>query len=177
MIREVYQNLFLADDSICFPAQILPVPDILQTPHATIHATKFPCHARVLKYKGSLPKDHPHYLIYERGLDLYLNMIDPDLPLFKPELFWTATEFIERYIREMPVIIHCNAGQSRSPSLALIYLVKNGISPFPKDKYFENDQWLLSLYDLYSPGRGITSYLREHWMELINGRVNLPEAS
>ena len=55
---------------------------------------------------------------------LFLNMIDPDTPLFKPPLFDSALSFIDRYFPTRKVLIHCNKGNSRAPSLALLYLAK-----------------------------------------------------
>lgn len=54
---------------------------------AVVHACKSPCHQRAVGYTGSLPKAHPNYLWLRRKSDLYLNMIDPPIPLFPDELF------------------------------------------------------------------------------------------
>lgn len=38
-------------------------------------------------YRGSLAASHPNYLVLQREHDLYLNIIDPPVPLFKAETF------------------------------------------------------------------------------------------
>ena len=52
---EVYPNLFIGTQRDCFDTQI--------DDWAVIHACKSPCHQRALGYRGSLPKNHPNYLV------------------------------------------------------------------------------------------------------------------
>ena len=111
---EVFPNLFIGTERECFFTQ--------RDDWGVIHACKSPCHQRALGYRGSLPKDHPNYLVYERENHLFLNIIDPNEPLFMPPLFTASLDFIEKHISKRKVLIHCNEGLSRSPSLALLYL-------------------------------------------------------
>ena len=60
---------------------------------SVVHAVKHPCHQRILQYKGSLPPSHPNYLYFRQDQDLFLNIIDPDVPLFKLETFKIFLEF------------------------------------------------------------------------------------
>ena len=113
---ELYPHLFVGTIEECR----LDQTDAL----AIVHACKSPCHQQVLNYRGSLPENHPNYLVYEKGNHLFLNMIDPPAPLFKAPLFTKSLEFIKRHIREREVLIHCNHGLSRSPSIVLLYLAK-----------------------------------------------------
>jgi protein-tyrosine phosphatase len=70
-------------------------------------------------------KTSPHYLTEEYQEDgrehLCLNMIDSPAPLFDMELFersviWTRKQIVAG----KKVMIHCNQGESRAPSVALV---------------------------------------------------------
>jgi predicted protein tyrosine phosphatase len=63
--------------------------------------------------------------VLEREYDLYLNIIDPPVPLFKPPLFSSFLVFADKHWRSgKKLLIHCNQGESRAPSLALLFLEK-----------------------------------------------------
>jgi len=131
---------------------------------ALIRACKSPCHQSILRYRGSLPQDHRHYLVYEKENHLFLNMIDPEQPLFKSVLFIKSLDFIKAHISRRKVLIHCNHGKSRSASIALLYPAKcaNAIS---QTNYREAARDFLRLFPDYRPGRGIVSYLDSQWNE------------
>ena len=154
---EVYANLFIGGEDDCFYTD--------REDWAVIHACKSPCHQHVLSYRRSLPQGHPHYLIYERGNHLFLNMIDPDQPLFKPILFTKSLDFIKTQIPRRKVLIHCNLGKSRSASIALLYLAKC-VGVISQTNYDEAARDFARLFPDYEPGRGIATYLEAHWSEI-----------
>lgn len=134
---------------------------------SVVHACKDPCHKDAVGYRKDLPESHKNYLKYEEGSHLYLNLIDPDVrPLFYPSSFDTALEFISDKIDDNKILIHCNKGLSRSPSIALLYLAneemidsssyKSAWEEF-QDKYYPN----------YEPSGGIRKFLNRNWAELI----------
>lgn len=132
---------------------------------ATVHACKDPCHRKAAEYNDkSLPKNHQHYLSLQRGHHLYLNLIDPPVPLFQSESFAFFFNFMDEQIKLRPVLIHCNKGESRAPSLALLYAAKR-LGLFPPESYgaaraaFEKDF-------SYKPGKGIETYLQSNWDRL-----------
>ena len=132
---------------------------------AIIHACKSPCHQRAVGYRGNLSSSHPYYLVYDEADDLYLNIIDPDKPLFMPPLFLSFLDFaIRNWDRGKKVLVHCNQGESRAPSLSLLFLskYKNEIS---SESFDAARQEFHTIYPRYQPGRGIQTYLREHWNE------------
>lgn len=131
---------------------------------AVVHACKAPCHQTRIGYTGSLHPDHEHYLSYETGHHLYLNMIDPPLPLFKKESFAAFFDFTDRMIETREVLIHCNQGQSRAPSLALLYMAKR-LDALPDDSY-EAARAAFEKKFPYAPSRGIETYLTENWKSL-----------
>lgn len=128
---------------------------------AIVHACKEPCHKQAVCYTKNLDPSHPDYLHRERGTDLYLNMIDPPLPLFKHESFTLFFEFVDRQIALRPVIIHCNQGASRAPSLTLLYMAKR-LGLLPNTDYQAARREFENRFP-YSPSRGIELFLSENW--------------
>jgi len=133
---------------------------------AVVHACKTPCHQRAVGYAGSLPNTHQHYLVMRRSFDLFLNMIDPPLPLFKLPLF---TEFLlfaaEHWDVGRPLAIHCNQGESRAPSLALVFLAKH-LRVLPDDSFAGAADAFRIRYPAYRPGVGIQRFLADNWTGL-----------
>jgi len=133
---------------------------------AVVHACKHPCHVAAVGYSGSLPSGHPHYLVFESGDDLMLNIIDPPIPLFKPELFAAFLSFAKHKTEERRLLlIHCNQGESRAPSLALLFLAKVAHA-IPDDSYASARADFEKLFPAYRPGRGIQTYLNANWQAL-----------
>ncbi|MHB9150028.1 MAG: protein-tyrosine phosphatase family protein [Thermoleophilia bacterium] len=115
---------------------------------------------------GSLPSTHPNYLVLEDGDDLILNIIDPPMPLFKPELFTAFLSFAKRKTGEgKSILIHCNQGESRAPSLALLCMAKVS-GTVSDDSYQAARADFERLFQNYRPGRGIESYLTTNWQAL-----------
>lgn len=158
---EVNKNLFVGTEQDCQHTTI--------DGWAFIHACKYPCHAKAVGYSGSLPSTHPNYLIFKRDNHLYLNMVDMEnelLPRFTDPIMTAAIRFIDSHIKENKILIHCNQGQSRAPSIALIYLankrvIKNGTF----NEAFHNFK---ELYKLYQPGKGIGLYINRNWNTLMD---------
>lgn len=151
---EVARGLFIGPEGDCFHRD--------QNDWAVIHACKIPCHQRVLNYRGSLLSTHPHYLMYEQGNHLYLNIIDPPQPLFKPPLFMESLKFIDKHIKERNILIHCNHGFSRAPSIALLWLAKR-TDMISNESYKSAAENFIKIYPYYQPGRGISYYLAQNW--------------
>ena len=132
---------------------------------AVVHACKSPCHQRAVGYTGSLSKSHPYYLALERGTDLYLNLIDPPKPLFMAPSFNSFLAFSRVQLEEgRKILIHCNQGESRAPSLALLLLAKL-LSQISNESYEAARAEFEILFNGYNPGRGIQKYLTDHWSE------------
>ena len=136
---------------------------------AVVHACKNPCHQRAVKYRGSLSQNHPHYLALEQGTDLYLNLVDPPIPLFMPSSFNSFLAFSQVQLNEdRKILIHCNQGESRAPSLALLLLAKL-VGSIPNESYKAARAAFEALFNGYNPGMGIRNYLADHWSEFDNG--------
>jgi len=156
---EVHPNLFVGTERDCFLRSC--------DNWAVIHAFKSPCHQKAVGYKGSLLPTHPNYLIYEVGNHLFLNMVDMPKTLlhkFTKPIIDKALDFIDKHISEKKVLIHCNLGLSRAPSIALLYLAKRA-KVINKEGYKEATQDFVKLFPRYQPARGIALYLFIHWSE------------
>jgi hypothetical protein len=153
-MRKVYDRLFVGSIGDCSDHK---------DGWAIVHACKSPCHQKAVGYQGSLPSHHPHYLVLERPDNLYLNMIDPAGPLFMPPLFSEFLRFARLHWEAgKNLLIHCNRGDSRAPSLALLFLSKV-VGVLPAEGYWEAWQEFFKLYPNYLPGQGIQIYLNKNW--------------
>lgn len=160
---EVYKNLFVGTDDDCCSSENI----------AIIHACKT-CHQKVLGYGKALPQDHANYLTYNHNNDnLYLNLVDmkPEFsPIFTDPIMKEAVTFINKNILEKPILVHCNQGVSRSPSIALLYLSLNKIIDY--SSYAAASLEFIKLYPDYNPGSGIFLYLSKHWNRLLSEYLN-----
>jgi len=112
---EVKHNLFVGNTNDC----------IGLTDFAICHCAKEPYHRQFVGYKGrSLDKEHSEYLYALRDSELALNIIDADSPeYFAEDMINSALTFINFYLSfGKKVLVHCNVGGSRSPSIAMLYM-------------------------------------------------------
>ena len=90
-------------------------------------------------------------------------MIDPPRPLFMMPLFTEYLRFTQYYWNEgKNVFIHCNKGESRAPSLALLFLAK-AIGVISNESFEKAKEEFMKIYPYYSPGIGIKIYFRDNW--------------
>jgi protein-tyrosine phosphatase len=155
---EVHNNLFVGDLSDCQNS----------SDFAIVHACKTPCHQVGVGYSKNLPSNHPNYLIKATETDLYLNLVDMNriLPQFTDEPIKKSLEFIRTKLSaNKKVLIHCNVGQSRSCSIAMIYLAKEKI--ISNNSYKEALTQFRTLYPLVNIGIGFHNYLQNNWERLM----------
>lgn len=131
---------------------------------SVVHACKHPCHFGKC---GQPAKGTADYLAHAEGDELWLNIIDPDEPLFSVELFRLFLDWaVPRADR--PMLIHCNAGDSRSRSLALLVLAATG--RITTSSYEDASRAFEALTaSQYRPGRGIGGFLDANWREILAG--------
>lgn len=133
---------------------------------AVVHACKNPCHQKAVGYSGNPDKSHPNYLSLKNNYDLYLNMIDPPVPLFPDDLFRDFMAFARQAWESGAILlIHCNQGESRAPSLAMIFLAKH-VKAISNESFEHARQDFVRLFRHYVPGGGIEQYLSENWRKL-----------
>jgi hypothetical protein len=61
------------------------------------------------------------------------------------------------------ILVHCNAGQSRSPSIVLAYL--HAIGELPQ-RLSRAEHVFKTLYPPYDPGKGMRARIRARWDSL-----------
>ena len=167
-MKSIINNLFVGND---INAEHLISGNDLND-WAIVHAAKEKWHRQLLGYTGrGCPKDNPDYLWAERGDRLYLNIVDAKSSLFfDKSMVDKALDFIEEKLKEgKKVLTHCNEGFSRSPSIALLYLIKQGI--IQGETLEDCEVEFLRLYPDYNPGKGIRDFVKENF-ELY--KYNLP---
>jgi predicted protein tyrosine phosphatase len=131
-----------------------------------IHACKDPCHKRAVGYTDNLAHHHPKFIAKEDPFDLYLNIIDPREPRFQKDTFIEFLRFAKKhYDKGASLLIHCNLGASRSPSLALLFLAKY-LGKLPDDTFGTARAAFKLMYLGYQPGPGIYKYLTDNWQSL-----------
>ncbi len=123
-------------------------------------------HQDILKYKTMGAPDGPNKYIAEKGKNhLALNILDLDDPHFMP---WDETlkafDFVKKRLEAGDkVLIACNQGHSRGPTLALMFLRSIGDMPY----HFVKAEHILKTLDPdYSPGQGMRQFARTHWTDL-----------
>ena len=157
-MKEVYKNLFVGSQ-VDFESNMKMFDDWY-----VVHACKEPYHRQALGYTGrAAPKESPHYLfLYNDKNHLILNMVDTDSPVFfRDEMINEAIVYIIKgLVNGKHVLIHCNQGESRAPSLALLALRKMGVF---KGTFSESIILFRNSYPGYNPKSGIYNYIRIHW--------------
>ncbi|MEO8287121.1 MAG: dual specificity protein phosphatase [Chloroflexota bacterium] len=136
-----------------------------QSGWAIVHACKEPYHRRTLGYATpGAPKGHPEYLFARRGNRLIMNIVDaPNPAFFAKEMIDVALDFIDEMLGQgLKVLVHCNQGESRSPSIALLYLASRKRTLPIVSLEAAEDQFRL-VYPNYNPKSGIHGFLSLYW--------------
>lgn len=121
-------------------------------------------HQQTLDYHTLAAPPGPDYLMVRRGHLMALNLLDLDDPNYiDPDMIDSGLSFIgERLKAGDRVLVACNAGHSRGPSVALLYLRSIGEMPY---NFGMSVRFFRTLYPHYDPGAGIRQYLRSHWAD------------
>lgn len=156
---EISTNLFIGnqDDYECTVKH--------QAGWRVVHACKEPYHRAALGYTGrAASKDHPEYLIARRDNRLILNLVDVDDPAFmRKEIIDAALSFIHDSLSAgMRVLVHCNKGESRAPSIGLLYLAVF-TDKLPTSSLEAAESVFKTIYPGYSPRLGIRGFLAANW--------------
>ena len=158
---EVYKNLFVGSE---FDYEVNPQSF---NDWYVVHACKEPYHRKALGYTGrAAPKESPYYfyLTDVRG-HLILNIVDvPDPRFFNDGMIDKAIDYcLEGLNKGKRVLIHCNQGESRAPTIALMVLRKLHVV---SDDFDEAVDYMYSIYPDYNPNNGILEYARQRWNNL-----------
>jgi len=154
---EVYKNLYVGAENDEYQVRG-------QISWFIVHACKEPYHRQALGYTGrAVANTHPEYLIAHRLGRFILNLVDaPSADYIPVTIIDAAVEAIQANIGEKKVLVHCNQGASRSPTIALLYLAKH--TDLFRDLSFEAAATkFTTIYPLYNPARGMADFARLNW--------------
>lgn len=107
------------------------------------------------------------YLVARRPGHLILNWVDGPARLFEwsfqQGVFSEALDFIELNLRRGEVLVHCDAGMSRSPTLSMLYLAKRGgVLP---NNFLGAAAEFRRLYPRWMRG-GISDFVQRNWGQI-----------
>lgn len=139
-------------------------------------ACKEPLHRRFARLRGAdrdgylgraMAKDEPEYLYAEREHALYCNLVDAKDPKYiSDEIIDRALRFIdEERGQGRKVLIVCNKAESRSPSIAFMWLIRSKDESWRDMSDFESAVAFFKkyYYPLYNPGAGFAEYVKTFW--------------
>jgi protein-tyrosine phosphatase len=123
-------------------------------------------HSQILRYKPS-NKDK-NYIIFTKDNDtMSVNFVDASDPKYYnyqnngTKVFGQILDFMD-INKDKKVLVNCNHGQSRSPSLVLLYLAKR-LNLLSKNSFEEAKKDFMQIYPNYSPALGIQLFLGQNW--------------
>ncbi len=156
---EVYNGLFVGNERD-YEGDVRGQPN-----WRVVHACKEPYHRRELGYSGrAASKTHPEYLFARRGDRLILNLVDAPDPTYIPkEVVDAALDFIDLSLNETRrVLVHCNEGGSRAPSIAFLYLVARTERFVALGEQAALTEFR-SLYPAFNPAAGMLGFIRANF--------------
>ncbi len=112
-------------------------------------------------------KNHPNYIYFEKDNKLSLNWVDGAAHLYNwsgIETFIKILDFVEKWCNQRKVLIHCDQGQSRSPTLGLLYLSKRS-KTITNESFINAKNEFVKMYPNYNPS-GIGDYVAQNWNKL-----------
>ncbi|MBN8656243.1 MAG: dual specificity protein phosphatase family protein [Anaerolineae bacterium] len=167
---EIYPNLFIGSEQD-YEFGVKGNPGWV-----IVHACKYPYHKKELGYTGrAAPNTHPEYLIARREGRLILNLVDAPNPMYIPkEIIDAAIEYIhENLNNSKKVLVHCNLGESRSPSIGLLYLAI--FTDKVSKEFSEAEKDFREIYPSYNPGLGMRGFMIKNWEAYVGKSENKNE--
>jgi hypothetical protein len=124
-------------------------------------------HRAALRYTTMGASKDKNYFHAERGKRMVLNLLDLDNPDFiQEDVIFPALKFINKHLKAGDkVLVHCNAGHSRGPTIGMMFLRTIGELP---GGFLTSEKVFRVLYPKYDPGIGMRTFARSHWTELQN---------
>ena len=127
-------------------------------------ASGFVTHQSQVGWSGrGCNKDNLYYLYKEEEDAIYLNMIDGEDPVYvNDEMIDAALSFMKRHLdNDQTIFVYCSLGESRSPSIALMYMLEHGLIDATDNtlRVFRD-----KVYGNYQPKRGNAEYIIKRWL-------------
>ena len=151
-MKEIYENVYIGNEQDYYS-----ITDIANW--AVLHCCKNPFHCNFVGYRGNLSPSHPDYALKRINNEMALNLVDMDKFSvnyldFNRKMFEEAFEFLDEYRKEgCKILIHCNQGESRGPTLGMLYVARFGA--FHYSGFNDSVKELLKIYPTYNPKRNI----------------------
>jgi len=126
-------------------------------------ANGYVTHQSIVGWQGRGCNPASPYYLFKRDADaIYLNMIDGDNPKYvNDEMINPALDFMKEHLKQgNEVFIYCSLGESRSPSIALMYLLENNLIEKSENTFNIFKQ---EYYPNYQPKRGNLLYIKNRW--------------
>lgn len=129
--------------------------------YVIVHACKS-CFDKVDVNKGYCSNEN----IKELEDELYINWVDLpdsnsfDLKTFNNTLLWMK----ENYSEDKNMLVHCDWGQSRSPTLVMVFMAK--VLKILPDTFFDALSQFKKLYPDYITPSGISKFTKENWEKI-----------
>lgn len=137
---------------------------------SVVSAAKYPWYAAIKPKPEFLD---PEYYVLERGRRLYMNILDTkDSKYFSHALIDPALLFIGiQLMNERKVLVHCDSGEHRSPTIAMLYLSMVGTLPNIPDEAVKVLKHLYPHFNVHSESgaeTGIYMWVKTHWSEYVD---------
>jgi hypothetical protein len=165
-MQRIYQGVYVGDDTDYVRSQY-------REDFSFLRCCKYGPggHQQTLDYHTPAAPEGDEHFVVKRERLMALNMLDLDDPNFvDPEMIKAGLDFVrEQLLSEQKVLIACNQGVSRGPTMGLMFLKYIGDLP--------NISWLRSVYLYhhmyrgYDASQGIAQFARSHWSALGEGRI------
>ena len=156
---KIHNNIYCGDES---DARVV----IGFSDWVILHCCKDPYHKELVGYRGTLNPSHPNYSYIIKGNRMALNLVDmdfysPNYLEFNYNMFSQAFLFLDNNSLSKNILIHCNQGESRGPSLTMLYLKHIGY--FKEDNFISSKNKFYQMYPKFNPKRNIITNIEVLW--------------
>lgn len=167
-MKEIYHDIFIGNEQDYYAIQ-------RERNWTILHCCKHPFHCQFVGYRGTLPPAHPNYALKRIENEMALNLVDMDRFSenyldFNRDMFDTAFSFLDEYrLQRYKILIHCNQGESRAPTIGLLYIARLGA--FKYADFDTSVQKLKEIYPVYMPKRNIFLTVKSLWRDFVQNPV------
>lgn len=161
---EVMKDIYVGDEQDFYNIQN-------QEDWAVLHCCKHPFHVSFVGYRGNLNQDHPQYALARKDCEMALNLVDmnnfsENYLGFNKNMFEAAFEFLNEYRHQgYKILIHCNQGESRGPSLGLLYV--SSLGNFNNSNFDISVEQFKQIYPTYNPKGNIYMTVQALWNDFV----------
>lgn len=172
-MMEVYPGLFIGNKGDCSLQSLKPSGN-----WAIVHVYP-PCHQHALGHRMPDTPEGLEYYLARRGQHLFVNLRDAEHAAYvhKEAQIDPVLSFMdEMRAQDTSLLVHCEQGWSRSPSLALLYLATR-LEALPTESLGAAEAQFKARYPGYAPSYGIWAHLQQHWQQYCaEGRASRKQA-